>query len=209
MVSSVVSRSVFGSVAAALVAAPVVARGPAWAWVSSSVRGARLALRLLALGSPSPYAAPSAFAARAADLRLCFAAARRAGVPAARLAVLARVGRLVAAAGVPCPLASGAGVPASCLGVPASGFRPSALGVVVRDWSVVGGVLSVFVSGRPLPLLCLSSGLGGAAFDSLVDALEVARLSGVAVDLWAAPGRSGRVASPRLGASGWFCAVSV
>jgi len=180
--------------------------------VSSLVRSCRLSVVLLGLcaasGRASPAVSPAAVADLLARARGVWSRARAAGVSPARLAVLARAGRALAAVAPVCPLASGAGVPASCLGVPSSGFVPVALGVV-RDWSVSGGVLSVDLAAFPLPFLCLSSGLSPAAFSSLVSAVAVAADSGVSVNLWAAPGRSGRVCSARAGSSGYFCAVSL
>jgi hypothetical protein len=173
--------------------------------VSAAVACARAWLAGAAVGLPVPASALP-------RLRSSFASGRAAGVSPARLAVLARVGRLLAAASAPvavCPLASGAGVPASCLGVSSSGFVPAGRGaVVVRSWSVDFGVLSVCVSGVALPFVCLSGGLSGLAFDALVSAVRVAESSGVAVSLWAAPGRSGRVCAPRAGSAGYFCGVS-
>jgi hypothetical protein len=181
--------------------------------VSSLVRSCRLSVVLLGLcaasGRASPAVSPAAVADLLARARGVWSRARAAGVSPARLAVLARAGRALAAVAPVCPLASGAGVPASCLGVPSSGFVPAASGVVVRGWLVSGGVLSVDVAGFSLPFLCLSSGLSPAAFSSLVSAVAVAADSGVSVDLWAAPGRSGFVCRARAGSSGYFCAVSL
>lgn len=175
----------------------------------SSVAGARLVRAAVGLARARLAGAAvglPVLPAHLAAARSAFSLARSAGCSSARLAVLARVGRLLAAA--VCPLASGAGVPAVCLGVPSSGFLPAASGVVVRDWLVSGGVLSVDVAGFALPFLCLASGLSPAAFSSLVEAVGVAADSGVSVDLWAAPGRSGFVCRARAGSSGYFCAVS-
>ena len=203
------------SLALAPGAADSVRRTVAYAWASSAVVGARLALRMVGHGSTSSFASHDALAERLAILREGFVAARRAGLPPARLAVVARVGRMLAAAVAAsdpvawCPLYSGGGVPAFCLGVPSSGFLPACDRVaVVRSWSVDFGVLSICVSGFALPFVCLSGGLSGLAFDALVDAVRVAERDGVGVLLWAAPGRSGRVCAPRAGSAGYFCGVS-
>jgi len=193
-----------------------VRRPVAYAWASSAVVGARLALRMRGHGSTSSFASHEALAERLAILREGFVAARRSGLPPARLAVVARVGRMLAAAVAAdverlavCPLASGGGLPAFCLGVPSSGFRPACDRVaVVRSWSVKFGELSVYISGFALPFVCLAGGLSGLAFDALVDAVRVAERDGVDVLLWAAPGRSGRVCAPRAGSAGYFCGVS-
>ncbi len=208
------SLPVLGAVSPVPASASAVAlRSALSVHVSALVRSCRLSVSLLGLcaasGRSSPAASPAAVAALLSRARGVWSRARAAGVSPARLAVLARAGRALAAVAPVCPLASGAGVPASCLGVPSSGFVPAASGVVVRGWSVSAGVLSVDVAGFSLPFLCLSSGLSPAAFSSLVDAVSVASASGVSVDLWAAPGRSGFVCRARAGSSGYFCAVSL
>jgi hypothetical protein len=107
-----------------------------------------------------------------------------------------------------CPLASGAGVPASLrVGsrvVPSSSFLPVCSGVVSSlSWDARRLAVVAVVGGRSL--VCLASGLGGVgspAAVALVAALRVARASGAVVDVWGAPGSSGRVCP------GYFCGVS-
>jgi len=128
----------------------------------------------------------------------------------ASLPVAGAVSPVVAPAPVAsCPLASGAGVPASLrVGsrvVPSSSFLPVVSGVVSSlSWDARRSAVVAVVGGRSL--LCLASGLGGVgapAAVALVAALRVARASGVVVDVWGAPGSSGRVCP------GYFCGVSV
>ncbi len=106
-----------------------------------------------------------------------------------------------------CPLASGAGVPSSVVvagrSVPSSAFVPAASGVVSAVSAADPRGVVCVVGGRSFR--CLWSALGGRsspAAVALVSALRAARGSGVAVDLWCAPGRSG------LPCPGYFCAVS-
>jgi len=106
-----------------------------------------------------------------------------------------------------CPLASGAGVPASVFvagrSVSSSAFVPAASGVVSAVSAADPRGVVCVVGGRSFR--CLWSALGGRsspAAVALVSALRAARGSGVAVDLWCAPGRSG------LACPGYFCAVS-
>jgi len=113
-----------------------------------------------------------------------------------------------------CPLASGAGVPASLSvsgrSVSSSRFLPVGRGPVVLpagslSWDAVRGAVVVSVPGVGV-LRCLCSGLGGVgspAAVALVAALRVAVASGVPVSLWGAPGASGRVCP------GYFCGVSL
>ena len=122
------------------------------------------------------------------------------------LPVVGPVSALPVAAPV-CPLASGAGVPASVVVagrvVASSRFVPVASGVVSACSAADPRGVVCVVGGRSFR--CLWSALGGAgspAAVSLVAALRAARASGVAVDLWCAPGRGG------LPCPGYFCAVS-
>jgi len=169
--------------------------------------------RLSALLSPSAAAAASSAAAAGPAAWSAFVLASPAvalawlsvggGVPPSGSASLASV--VAAADG--CPLASGAGVPASVVvagrSVSSSAFVPAASGVVSAVSAADPRGVVCVVGGRSFR--CLWSALGGrgsAAAVSLVAALRVARGSGVAVDLWCAPGRSG------LPCPGYFCAVS-
>jgi len=203
-VSSVaVARSVFGSVAASLVSAPVdpvaVATARAvsagCATVRSSVRLGRAVLRLAALGG-RPVSVEDVATARRG-----WVMGRRAGVSAARLAVLARVGRLLAAA-VPF-----AGFVPAGLALGRSGWVPAARFLTVARGAVSGvevssSSVSCHVGG--VRLVCLAAGLGGAAgLDSLVAALQAAEASGVLVRAVGAPNASGRV----LG--GFFCGITM
>jgi hypothetical protein len=123
--------------------------------------------------------------------------------------------RPVPAAPAPvCPLASGAGVPASLSVsgrlVSSSCFLPVGRGPVVLpagslSWDAVRGAVVLSVPGVGV-LRCLCSGLGGVgspAAVALVAALRVAVASGAPVSLWGAPGASGRVCP------GYFCGVSL
>lgn len=120
--------------------------------------------------------------------------------------VVARWSAPVSSPGL-CPLASGAGVPSSVVvagrSVSSSAFVPAASGVVSAVSAADPRGVVCVVGGRSFR--CLWAALGGAgspAAVALVGALRVARSSGVAVDLWCAPGRSG------LPCPGYFCAVS-
>lgn len=88
--------------------------------------------------------------------------------------------------------------------ISSSAFLPAASGVVSSlSWDEARGAVVCVVGG--VRLLCLCSGLGGVGSPgavSLVAALRAARSAGVPVDLWGAPGSSGRVCP------GYFCAVS-
>jgi hypothetical protein len=124
------------------------------------------------------------------------------------LPVVGAVSSVVSAPAPVCPLASGAGVPSSVVvagrSVSSSRFVPAASGVVSAVSAADPRGVVCVVGGRSFR--CLWSALGGAgspAALSLVAALRAARGSGVAVDLWCAPGRSG------LPCPGYFCAVSV
>ena len=107
-----------------------------------------------------------------------------------------------------CPLVSGSGVPAllrvGSRVVPSSSFLPVGSGVVSSlSWDARRLAVVAVVGGRSL--VCLASGLGGvgsSAAVALVAALRVARASGAVVDVWGAPGSSGRVCP------GYFCGVS-
>ena len=87
--------------------------------------------------------------------------------------------------------------------VPSSCFLPVVSGVVsALSWDAARGAVVAVVGGRRL--LCLASALGGTgSADSvaLVAALRAARRGGSVVQVWGAPGASGRVAS------GYFCGV--
>jgi hypothetical protein len=124
------------------------------------------------------------------------------------VASLPVVGAVSSVAAAPvCPLLSGAGVPRSVVvagrAVSSSSFVPAASGVVSAVSAAdPRGVVCVVGGVR---FRCLWSALGGSASPaalSLVAALRAARASGVVVDLWCAPGRSG------LPCPGYFCAVS-
>lgn len=123
------------------------------------------------------------------------------------LPVAGAVSSVVRPAPVACPLASGAGVPASVVvagrAVSSSAFVPAASGVVSAVSAADPRGVVCVVGGRSFR--CLWSALGGAsspAAVALVSALRAARGSGASVDLWCAPGRSG------LPCPGYFCAVS-
>ena len=85
--------------------------------------------------------------------------------------------------------------------VPSSRFLPVGSGVVsALSWDAARGAVVAVVGGRRL--VCLVAALGGAgSADSvaLVAALRAARRGGWEVQVWGAPGVSGRVAS------GYFC----
>lgn len=145
-----------------------------------------------------------------ARARSAFALARDAGCSPARLAVLARVGRLLAAAVEAAAFAGSGFLPASLsLGsagvVSSSAFREVASGVVlpVGSVSVEGG--SLWVRAPKFSARCLLSGLGGAGSADAV-ALERALLAccgtGLGCTFFGAPGASGRVAY------GFFCGVA-
>ncbi len=128
-------------------------------------------------------------------------------VPPSSLPALSALLAARVAAPPVCPLASGAGVPASVSvagrAVSSSAFVPAASGVVSAVSAADPRGVVCVVGGRSFR--CLWSALGGVgspAAVALVAALRVARGSGASVDLWCAPGRSG------LPCPGYFCAVS-
>ena len=194
------SSGVLSSVVSSLVAAPVVVSRPALSpavvsgrqAVRVAVAGGRRALAFAAWGAPVDPAL-------VAGMRSCWSAARASGVSSARLAALARVGRLCAAAVAPvfvgfvptvCRLPSG----------PVSRFLPVGSGVVASAVLVGGAVRVELVGGRRL--VCLVSGVGPAAADALLAACSAAAVSGVEVGFVGAP-------SPRTGAvlGGYFCGI--
>lgn len=201
--------SVFAGLVGALASAPAVS-APV---LSPSLVAGRRAVRL-AVSSGRAALAFAEFGAPVdpallASLRACWSAGRAAGVSAARLAALARVGRLVALVpGVAAAVASVGRpafvgfVPAVCRlpSGPVSRFLPVGSGVVESSALVGGAVRIVLVGGRRLQ--CLVSGIGPAAADALLAACSAAAVSGVEVGFVGAP-------SPRTGAvlGGYFCGV--
>jgi hypothetical protein len=164
-------------------------------------------------GRCSRWASCPVFAVRPLVRCLVVSSSVLSGVAASLVRSFAVPGAAAAAVAGPvafaCPLVSGSGVPAllrvGSRVVPSSSFLPVVSGVVSSlSWDARRLAVVAVVGGRSL--VCLASGLGGVgspAAVALVAALRVARASGAVVDVWGAPGSSGRVCP------GYFCGVSL